>query len=143
MERAITKQGIETLIAIEQMLLTAQEYYIENHRWPESLGELEVFCSEKPGSSPQPDWKKYEETVFSKLPDGNLQIDFTLNAKVLEESGEESIKLNGTLKTTLNIPKIEEIDSYRETMEELREMLEGMKVEIEKDIDSKNQEETP
>jgi len=51
-------------------------YYTQNDRWPNSINELKLFCSENKELCPPLDWDKCATTSFKAEQDGSLKIEF-------------------------------------------------------------------
>ena len=49
-------------------------YENKNNRWPDSIEELETFCSEAKGNCLDLNWSEYKNANFQKLPKGKLEI---------------------------------------------------------------------
>lgn len=50
-------------------------YQAHNNTWPDSMEELEAFCTEAREECPVLDWSKYTNVSFEKLPDGRLRVE--------------------------------------------------------------------
>ena len=77
MEEATEEIG-EDIVTQMSLQILPDCYYIIHDRWPDSLEELREFCAESEAICGNLDMPDHLEAVFRELPNGDLEITYSL-----------------------------------------------------------------